>query len=50
MCLCTGMLYDPKVKEGKLNEEKIHEHTYDKKVWTRLKNIKQSRFLKKKKK
>ena len=47
MCLCTGMLYDPKAKK---EEEKIHEHTYDKKVWTRLKNIKQSRFLKKKKK
>jgi GNAT superfamily N-acetyltransferase len=46
MCLCTGMLYDPKAKK----EEEIHEHTYDKKVWTRLKNIKQSRFLKKNKK
>jgi N-acetylglutamate synthase-like GNAT family acetyltransferase len=45
MCLCTGMLYDPKAKE-----EKIHEHIYDKKVWTRLKNIKQNMFLKKKKK
>jgi len=45
MCLCTGMLYDPKVKE-----EKNHEHKYDKKVWTRLKNIKQTRFLKKNKK
>lgn len=45
MCLCTGMLYDPKAKE-----EKIHEHIYDRKVWTRLKNIKQNMFLKKKKK
>lgn len=45
MCLCTGMLYDPNSKN-----KKIHEHTYDKKVWTRLKNIKQSRFLKKNKK
>ena len=47
MCLCTGMLYDPKAKK---EEENSHEHAYDKKVWTRLKNIKQSRFLKKKKK
>ena len=43
MCLCTGMLYDPKAKK----EEKDHEHEYDKKVWTRLKNIKQNMFLKK---
>lgn len=42
MCLCTGMLYDP-LKEN----NKVHEHSYDKKVWTRLKNIKQSMFLKK---
>lgn len=46
MCLCTGMLYDPKAKQ----DTKTHEHNYDKKVWTRLKNIKQSRFLKKNKK
>jgi len=43
MCLCTGMLYDPTKKE----ENKSEEHNYDKKVWTRLKNIKQSMFLKK---
>jgi N-acetylglutamate synthase-like GNAT family acetyltransferase len=46
MCLCTGMLYDPE----KINESKRHEHKYDKKVWTRLKNIKQIRFLKNNKK
>ena len=45
MCLCTGMLYDPKVPEASQNKEKIN-----KKVWTRLKNIKQSRFLKKQQK
>ncbi len=45
MCLCTGMLYDP-LKENK----KVHEHDYDKKVWTRLKNIKQTMLLKKEKK
>jgi hypothetical protein len=28
----------------------VHEHKYDKKVWTRLKNIKQIRFLKNNKK
>lgn len=42
MCLCTGMLYDPS-KEAK----PVEEHKYDKKVWTRLKSIKQTRFLKK---
>jgi len=46
MCLCTGMLYDPK----KMEETKSEAHNYDKKVWTRLKNIKQSMFLKKDKK
>ncbi|WP_282041305.1 GNAT family N-acetyltransferase [Winogradskyella flava] len=46
MCLCTGMLYDPlKTKESTTEEKDI-----DKKVWTRLKNIKQSMFLKKDKK
>ena len=43
MCLCTGMLYDNKKKEGK-------EHVYDTKTWSRLKRIKQTLFLKKKKK
>lgn len=42
MCLCTGMLYDPSKKETPAPKE----HNYDKKVWTRLKNIKQSMFLK----
>ncbi len=45
MCLCTGMLYDPKTPEASQKKEKIN-----KKVWTRLKNIKQSRFLKKQQK
>lgn len=47
MCLCTGMLYDPysKEKQGEKDDKKIKE-----KVWTRLKNIKQSKFLKKDKK
>jgi hypothetical protein len=39
------MLYDPS-KEAK----PTNNHKYDKKVWTRLKNIKQSMFLKKEKK
>jgi len=43
MCLCTGMLYDPNKKDSETPEEK----NIDKKVWTRLKNIKQSMFLKK---
>lgn len=46
MCLCTGMLYDP----NKKTEPKEHEHEFDKKVWTRLKSIKQTMFLKKEKK
>ncbi|WP_268224136.1 GNAT family N-acetyltransferase [Sinomicrobium oceani] len=44
MCLCTGMMYDPKEKEN--NEEK---HPYNSKVLQRLKNIKQALFLNKKK-
>lgn len=43
MCLCTGMLYDP----TKQKDAKTREHKYDKKAWTRLKNIKQNMFLKK---
>jgi hypothetical protein len=46
MCLCTGMLYDPSKKE----ETEPETHNYDKKVWKRLKNIKESMFLKKDKK
>lgn len=46
MCLCTGMLYDP----TKIETSKPHEHKYDKKTWTRLKNLKQSMFLKRDKK
>lgn len=45
MCLCTGMLYDPSKKEA----TKPVANNHDKKVWTRLKNIKQSMFLKKEK-
>ena len=42
MCLCTGMLYDPVVENKDEQPEK-----FNKKVWTRLKQIKQARFLKK---
>lgn len=42
MCLCTGMLYDPKAQKSETNTGKFNQ-----KVWTRLKNIKQARFLKK---
>jgi len=48
MCLCTGMLYDP--GERKNSEEKVQKHPYNKTVLQRLKNIKQSRFLKNNKK
>ena len=47
MCLCTGMLHDPKKGE---NKTEIHEHPYNKRIWKRLKNIKQTLFLKNKKK
>ena len=40
MCLCTGMLHDPKAVP--------EENTFNKKVLTRLKKIKQALFLKKK--
>jgi hypothetical protein len=46
MCFCTGMLYDPDKKA----KTEVHEHKFDTKVWTRLKNIKQTMFLKKEKK
>ncbi len=45
MCLCTGMLYDPLAQKAPGQQE----HTYNKKTWTRLKNIKQSLFLKQQK-
>lgn len=48
MCLCTGMLYDPK-QDSNSKENKSHEHPYNKKVLQRLKNIKQALFLKNKK-
>ena len=44
MCLCTGMLYDPKKVE---NEEKSH---VKEKTFKRLKRIKEALFLKKNKK
>jgi len=44
MCLCTGMLFDPKRKENEAQKE-VKEG-----VFKRLKNIKQSLFLKKDKK
>jgi len=43
MCLCTGMLFDPKHKKV------VKEHKYNSKVLSRLKKIKQALFLKKKK-
>ncbi|MFI1745136.1 MULTISPECIES: GNAT family N-acetyltransferase [Thalassobellus] len=43
MCLCTGMLYDPKVKEEEIKPIK-------EKVFKRLKRIKEALFLKKDKK
>ena len=43
MCLCTGMLYDPKSEVE--NKKKVKES-----VFKRLKNIKQATFLKKNKK
>ncbi len=46
MCLCTGMLYDPMQKVKSTTRRK---HPYNKKVLQRLKNIKQSIFLKNKK-
>jgi len=48
MCLCTGMLYDAK-QDKNSKKSTIHEHPYNKKVLQRLKNIKQSLFLKNKK-
>jgi N-acetylglutamate synthase-like GNAT family acetyltransferase len=44
MCLCTGMLYDPKVKEAD-KPRKIKEN-----VFKRLKSIKETLYLKKQKK
>jgi len=47
MCLCTGMLYDP---AKKVVAKKDQKHPYNQKVLERLKNIKQTIFLKKRKK
>jgi len=46
MCLCTGMLYDPEKQKIPSKEAQV----YNKKTWKRLKNIKQSLFLKRDKK
>ncbi len=43
MCLCTGMLYNPKVNN------KLAKSKYNNKILNRLKKIKQSLFLKKNK-
>ncbi len=48
MCLCTGMLYDPK-QDKNSKKEFEQKHPYNKRVLQRLKNIKQSLFLKNKK-
>jgi len=45
MCLCTGMLYDPAEKKNDTKEE--DQYTFNQKVLTRLKSIKQALFLKK---
>ncbi|TVZ54925.1 acetyltransferase (GNAT) family protein [Lutibacter sp. Hel_I_33_5] len=45
MCLCTGMLFDPKKQQEQKETKKIKG-----KVFTRLKSIKQTLFLKKDKK
>jgi hypothetical protein len=42
------MLYDPK-QEGNSIKNTVHKHPYNKKVLQRLKNIKQTLFLKNKK-
>lgn len=42
MCLCTGMLYDPKEKPKDLTE-----HPFNVRVLNRLKSIKEALFLKK---
>ncbi|PCE65929.1 GNAT family N-acetyltransferase [Sediminicola luteus] len=44
MCLCTGMLFDPTQEKPRKRDQ------FNEKVWKRLKNIKESRFLKKLKK
>jgi hypothetical protein len=43
MCLCTGMLYDPKANHSQ------KENGFDNKVVTRLNMIKKALFLKNKK-
>lgn len=42
MCLCTGMLYDPKEKA-----KEPPKHPFNVRIWNRLKEIKQALFLKK---
>lgn len=45
MCLCTGMLYDPALKNGEKPKEKLNT-----KAFNRLKSIKEHLFFKKKEK
>ncbi|TWP24708.1 GNAT family N-acetyltransferase [Apibacter muscae] len=44
MCLCTGMLFDPKTETKSSTQEK--KNSFDKKILTRLKKIKESLLLK----
>mgnify|MGYP001827527393 CR=1 FL=1 len=46
MCLCTGMLFDPAIKQN----SKVQKKKFDKNVWKRLKSINQVRLLKNNKK
>ncbi|MBT8393658.1 MAG: GNAT family N-acetyltransferase [Flavobacteriaceae bacterium] len=46
MCLCTGMLFDPAIKQN----SKAQKKKFDINVWKRLKNINQVRLLKNNKK
>lgn len=46
MCLCTGMLFDPAIKQN----NNIPKKKFDKNVWKRLRSINQVRLLKNNKK
>lgn len=50
MCLCTGMLYDPKVQPKKKDTEEPEKEKLNTKAFKRLKSIKESLFLLKKEK
>lgn len=47
MCLCTAMLYDPKIQEKK-KENEVEKEKLNTKAFKRLRSIKESLFLKKK--